>query len=254
MPHNKKHSSNCTLRTVPSQENKLVMNWTSWFSQNDPKHVMNKCCSITHKLFWGGGYVIRTPPRTTTCSCLEHQTYNRSESVQCHVDRKRSRREGEDKKRETSPKPLNTNAQSAWRCGDPIIRASRPRRNEIRRAKGMVRRIKENQHWAGVCAGTAMALVYIEPITDTITANNKEAAPQGITQGSPKHAGHDALTGGPGGPVCVGGSQSQGNQDEDQQRKKERDIPLSEEHKNKRRKLKQLELGHMRWGSPDKDG
>ena len=41
------------------------MNWTSWFSQNYPEHVMNKCRSITHKL-WGGVYVIR-PPRTTTC-------------------------------------------------------------------------------------------------------------------------------------------------------------------------------------------
>ena len=29
---------------------------------------------------------------------------------------------------------------------------------------------------------------------------------------------------------------------------------LSEEHKNKRRKLKQLELGQMMRGAPDKDG
>ena len=29
----------------------------------------------------------------------------------------------------------------------------------------MARRIKQNQHWAGVCAGMAMAQVYIEPIT-----------------------------------------------------------------------------------------
>ena len=36
---------------------------------------------------------------------------------------------------------------------------------EIKQAKGMARRIKQNQHWAGVCAGMAMAQVYIEPIT-----------------------------------------------------------------------------------------
>ena len=29
----------------------------------------------------------------------------------------------------------------------------------------MARRIKQNQHWAGVCAGMAMAQVHIEPIT-----------------------------------------------------------------------------------------
>ena len=29
----------------------------------------------------------------------------------------------------------------------------------------MARRIKQNQHWAEVCAGMAMAQVYIEPIT-----------------------------------------------------------------------------------------
>ena len=48
----------------------------------------------------------------------------------------------------------------------------------------MERRIKENQHWAGICAGMAMALVYnvIEPITDNITANNEEAAPPGISR------------------------------------------------------------------------
>ena len=59
----------------------------------------------------------------------------------------------------------------------------------------MARRIKENPHWAGTCAGMTMALVYIEPITDNITANinNKEAAPPGIFRGSPKQAGHDAL-------------------------------------------------------------
>ena len=56
---------------------------------------------------------------------------------------KRTRNGVEEKKRETSPKPLNINAQNAWRCGDPGIRASRPRRDEIRKAKGMVRRIKE---------------------------------------------------------------------------------------------------------------
>ena len=33
----------------------------------------------------------------------------------------------------------------------------------------MARRIKENEHWAGVCAGIRMAMgqVYIEPITAT---------------------------------------------------------------------------------------
>ena len=73
--------------------------------------------------------------------------------------------EREEKKRETEAKPLNINASNAWRCGDRGIRASGPRRNEIKRAKGMARRIKQNQHWAGVCAGMAMAQVYIEPIT-----------------------------------------------------------------------------------------
>ena len=81
------------------------------------------------------------------------------------VDRKKSKIEREEKKRETGPKPLNINARNAWRCGDQGIRASGPRRNEIKRAKGMARRIKQNQHWAGVCAGMAMAQVYIEPIT-----------------------------------------------------------------------------------------
>jgi hypothetical protein len=68
----------------------------------------------------------------------------------------------EEKKRETETKPLNINARNAWRCGDQGIRASGPRRNEIKRAKGMARRIKQNQHWAGVCAGMAMAQVYID--------------------------------------------------------------------------------------------
>ena len=95
---------------------------------------------------------------------------------------KKARNEVEEKKRETSPKPLNANVHSAWRCGDPGIRASGPRRNEIKRAKGMARRIKENQHWAGVCAGMAMALVYIEPITDNMT-NTEDAASPGISGG-----------------------------------------------------------------------
>ena len=85
------------------------------------------------------------------------ETYDRVE--------KRSKIERDEKKRETGPKPLNINARNAWRCGDQGIRASGPRRNEIKRATGMARRIKENQHWAGVCAGMAMAQVYIEPIT-----------------------------------------------------------------------------------------
>ena len=66
-------------------------------------------------------------------------------------------------KRETGPKPLNVNAQNAWRCRDPGIRASRPWRDETRKEKGVARRIKERQHWAGICAGMTMALVYIEP-------------------------------------------------------------------------------------------
>ena len=37
------------------------MNWTSWFSQNDPEHGMNKCYTITHKL-WGGVLRHKTPP------------------------------------------------------------------------------------------------------------------------------------------------------------------------------------------------
>ena len=61
----------------------------------------------------------------------------------------------------------------------------------------MARRIKENRHWAGICAGMTMALVYIEPITDNITANNKEATPLGISQSPPKQAGHDVLIGPP---------------------------------------------------------
>ena len=30
----------------------------------------------------------------------------------------------------------------------------------------MARRIKENRHWAGICVGMTMALVYIEPIKE----------------------------------------------------------------------------------------
>ena len=78
---------------------------------------------------------------------------------------KRSKIEGEEKKGETGAKPLNIHARNAWRRGDQGIRASGPRRDEIKRAKGMARRIKQNQHWAEVCAGMAMAQVYIEPIT-----------------------------------------------------------------------------------------
>ena len=44
------------------------MNWTSWFSQNDPEHVMNKCCSITHKL-WGGGLRHKIPPDDNLLVC-----------------------------------------------------------------------------------------------------------------------------------------------------------------------------------------
>ena len=77
---------------------------------------------------------------------------------------KRARNGVEEKKRETSPKPLNLNAQNIWRCRDPGISASRPRRDEIRKAKGMARRMKERQYWAGTCAGMTMALVYIEPL------------------------------------------------------------------------------------------
>ena len=100
----------------------------------------------------------------------------------------------------------------------------------------MARRVKERQNWSGICAGTAMALVLIEPIPD-------ENAPLG---GPLKVGPLD----GPGG----GGSPNQGNQDQDQQRRAERDRPISEEHKNKRRKFKQSELSQMRWGAPDKDG
>ena len=143
----------------------------------------------------------------------------------------------EEKKRETSPKPLNVNAQNTWRCRDPSIRASKPRWDEIRKTKGMVRRVKERQHWAGICAGMAMPLIYIEPIADM----TPRVHPGGKLSCRP-------LVGLGGG----GSSQDQGNQD--QQRRAERDRPLSEEHKNKRRKLKQLELGQIRWGGPDKDG
>ena len=69
----------------------------------------------------------------------------------------------------------------------------------------MARRIKENQHWAGVCAGMAMALVYIELITDNITDNNTDAAPPGISRGGAKQAGRDALIGAPGLAIGAGG-------------------------------------------------
>ena len=79
-----------------------------------------------------------------------------------------------------------------------------------------------------------MALVYIEPLQ-----NPRGSSSPGVN-----------LSCGEGG----GGSQNHGNQDQDQQRREERDRPLSEEHNNKRRKLKELELGQMMWGAPDKDG
>jgi hypothetical protein len=164
--------------------------------------------------------------------------------------------EREEKKRETEAKPLNINASNAWRCGDRGIRASGPRRNEIRRAKGMARRIKQNQHWAGVCAGMAMAQVYIEPITLETGAAVEGPADrrEPFKLFGPPPGGGDGLGGGRG----EVGRRSQDDEDKAKQskeeRKKERNRPLSEEHKNKRRKLKQLELGQLMWGAPDKDG
>ena len=163
---------------------------------------------------------------------------------------KRARNEVEEKKRETSPKPLNVNAQNIWGCGDPGLKASRPRRDEIRKARGMARRIKEKQHWVGMCAGMAMALVYIDPIE--VKPPPRVYPGVTLSLGAPDSQLGPPL-GGQGG-LEGGGSQSQGTQEKDQQRKKERDRPLSEEHKNKRRKLKQLELGQMTWGARDKDG
>ena len=48
--------------------------------------------------------------------------------------------------------------------------------------------------------GMAMALVYIEPITDNMTASNTEAATIGTPplRATPKQAGRDALLGAPG--------------------------------------------------------
>ena len=94
-------------------------------------------------------------------STYETQTYNCSRDV--HVDIKASR--GEEKTRETGPKPIDINEQAAWKCGDPIAstRASKPRRSEIRKARGIVRRVKGRQRWALICEGMAMALAPIEP-------------------------------------------------------------------------------------------
>ena len=98
-----------------------------------------------------------------------------------------------------------------------------------------------------------MALVCIEPITDKMTASGAAASDRGPvkTRGPLKLAG----------PRCPGGGEGHHSQDDHdkaqqrkEERKKERDRPLSEEHKNKRRKLNQLELGQMIWGAPDKDG
>ena len=54
-----------------------------------------------------------------------HEGHAYNCGMELHVDRKRSR--GEEKKREASPKPLNINEETAWRCGDPGVRASKPR-------------------------------------------------------------------------------------------------------------------------------
>ena len=166
-------------------------------------------------------------------------------------EEKRSKVEREEKKRETGTKPLNTNMRNAWRCGDHGIQASRPQWNEIKRAKGMARRIKQNQHWAGVCVGMAMAQVYIEPIT---------LEPGAAVEGPANHCEPFKFfaPGWVGGRRGEGGRHSQDDKEKAKQskeeRKKERIRPLSKDHKNKRQKLKQLELGQLMWGAPDKDG
>jgi len=120
----------------------------------------------------------------------------------------------------------------------------------------MARRIKQNQHWAEVCAGMAMAQVYIEPITPETGAAVEGPADrrEPFKLFGPPPGGGDGLGGGRG----EGGRRSQEEEEKAKQgkeeRKKERNRPLSEEHKNKRRKLKQLELGQLMWGAPDKDG
>ena len=115
----------------------------------------------------------------------------------------------------------------------------------------MARRIEENQHWAGVCAGMAMAQVCIEPITATAGG----AAVKGPANHREPFRGAGPP---PGGGRGEGGRHSQDDEEKAKQskeeRKKERNRPLSEEHKNKRRKLKQLVLGQLMWGAPDKDG
>ena len=80
-----------------------------------------------------------------------------------------------------------------------------------------------------------------------------------LTTGNPLSS--SAPPGGGGGLGGGGGEGGRHSQDEEEkakqskeERKKERNRPLSEEHKNKRWKLKQLELGQLMWGAPDKDG
>ena len=128
---------------------------------------------------------------------------------------------------------MNVNEQTAWECGGPSIRASKPRRSEIRKARGMARRVKERQHWAGIFAGMSLAVVLIESTTN-------EIPPLGGPQ-------TDGPLDGPGGGEGE-------DQDQDQQMRAERNRPLSEEHKNKRRKLTQLELRQMILVAPDKNG
>ena len=57
MPPLNTSSSKCTFCTAPSQEIKLVMNWTSRLSRNDHQHVANKCCTKG-----GRGLSHRPPP------------------------------------------------------------------------------------------------------------------------------------------------------------------------------------------------